>query len=210
MPVRNTLHDTYIGSKSARDSWRGTAMVLAMTDFNNAWEMMIGTERPSNEEVQKLAGKFQHNTTPNSNAPEVTLAWIESYTLQIEKLLHKAILGQEYKGNISLGTTLNKAWPEVSKQVEYRELQGEFSRHIEANLTNSMNKHPDTPLDKTDIKILQAAYTGADMTNTPEGAQNTLTRMAPGQTEPRKLFTDAVSLRLPCALKQANQLEHAL
>ncbi|CAF4414778.1 unnamed protein product, partial [Adineta steineri] len=52
------LHEMYLCGKSCRDFMRNTALSLHMTDFDFAWQTMIGQPRPNKEQIALLAKNF--------------------------------------------------------------------------------------------------------------------------------------------------------
>jgi len=95
------LHSMYLCSKSSRDFMRNTALSLHMTDFNLAWQTMIGELHPGKEQINLLASKFNsHKDAKNTN--KETLAWLELYAYDVAKLVYKCILDKDPKEDFNI------------------------------------------------------------------------------------------------------------
>lgn len=177
----DALHHLYRAHKIHRDAARATINAVAMADFDIAWPLLTGRQRPSHKEVTRLAGKFIHAVEPFSNPPEVTLAFLEDYFLKVEKLTYEMISGQKAKSLMRHGDALKKLWPELAGNVERRNRGAEFSRTIECHRTTLFDAAPDVPLSKTAFRITQALYTAANVVSAPVGILATRTRLEPVQ-----------------------------
>jgi phosphoenolpyruvate carboxylase len=123
------LHPMYLSGKSARDFMRNTALSLHMTDFDLAWQTMIGKTRPNQDELNLLAEKF----LPNKNAKntnEQILAWLELYAIKVAKLVHKSILDKDPDDQFNLQTPLRDGFPNLAQQLTIREESDEFGRYM--------------------------------------------------------------------------------
>ncbi|CAF1498001.1 unnamed protein product [Adineta ricciae] len=165
------LHDMYICGKSARDFMRNTALSLHMTDFDLAWETMIGEKRPNKEELMKLAKQFDRKQNTN-NSNQSILAWLEFYALDVAKLVHKCILGEDPKEDFNLQTPLKASFSNLAQQLTIREESDEFGRYAEAQMTNFLNHNLDHVLTEREMVTLQSCYAAADVVNAPEGGLN--------------------------------------
>jgi phosphoenolpyruvate carboxylase len=167
----NELHSMYLCSKSSRDFMRNTALSLHMTDFNLAWQTMIGEDHPGKEEIILLGKNFQPNKD-SKNTNKETLAWLELYANDVAKLVYKCILDKEPGDDFDLTTPLKEGFSNLSQQLTIREQSDEFGRYAEAEMTNFMNQNLDHVLDKCQCLTLQACYAAADVVNAPEGGLN--------------------------------------
>ncbi|CAF1687885.1 unnamed protein product [Adineta ricciae] len=161
----------YICGKSARDFMRNTALSLHMTDFDLAWETMIGEKRPNKEELMKLAKQFDRKQNTN-NSNQSILAWLEFYALDVAKLVHKCILGEDPKEDFNLQTPLKASFSNLAQQLAIREESDEFGRYAEAQMTNFINHNLDHVLTEREMITLQSCYAAADVVNAPEGGLN--------------------------------------
>jgi phosphoenolpyruvate carboxylase len=173
------LHSMYLCSKSSRDFMRNTALSLHMTDFDLAWQTMIGETRPDKNEIISLAKNFNsHKDAKNTN--KETLAWLELYAYDVAKLVHKCILDKEPDEDFNVQTPLKSGFSNLAQQLTIREESDEFGRYAEAEMTNFMNHNLDFVLGTNECLTLQACYAAADVVNAPEGGLNIeLTRKKP-------------------------------
>ncbi|UJR34324.1 hypothetical protein I4U23_021727 [Adineta vaga] len=165
------LHAMYLCGKSARDFMRNTALSLHMTDFDLAWQTMIGETRPNKDELRKLADQFNPKRDA-TNSNQSTLAWLEFYAYDVAKLVQKCILDQEPTDDFSLGTPLKISFSNLAQQLTIREESDEFGRFAEADMTNFMNHNLDHVLGDRETATLQSCYAAADVVNAPEGGLN--------------------------------------
>ncbi len=175
----DALHHLYRAHKIYRDAARATINAAAMANFDVAWPLLTGTERPPHKEVAKQAQKFVHAATPFANKPEVTLAFLEDYFLKVEKLTYEMVSGQKAKSTMRHGDALKKLWPELAKNVEQRNIGAEFARVIECYRTRAFDESPDTPLSEASFRITQALYASANVVSAPVGIVATRTRLEP-------------------------------
>ena len=175
------LHHLYRAHKIQRDAARATINVVAMADFDIAWPLLTGKERPDKKQVSKLAERFVYSPASHANTPEVTQAFLESYFLKAEKLTYGMVSGQSPKNNMRHGDALKKLWPELAVQVDKRDRSAEFSRVIECYRTRQFDAAPDTPLSEQSFRITQALYAAANVINAPVGILATRTRLEPVQ-----------------------------
>ncbi|PZO84370.1 MAG: phosphoenolpyruvate carboxylase [Micavibrio aeruginosavorus] len=175
----DALHHLYRTHKIHRDGTRATINAVTMADFDIAWRLLVGRSRPAPQEVYRLSTKFKYNAGSESNTPEITLAFMEQYFLQVEKISYEMISGQKAKKNFRHGDGLKKLWPELYNEVAYRERAAEFARVIECYRTEGFNSAPDVPLDLDEYRITQSLYTAADVINAPVGILATRTRLEP-------------------------------
>jgi phosphoenolpyruvate carboxylase len=173
------LHNMYLGSKSARDFMRNTAIALHMTDFEHAWEMMIGEKHPSKMELKELAKNFKQRKydkgqpeKPQKELNREVLAWLEVYAYKVAKLVYISIEGTIPPKEFTLQTPLEASFKDIADQLKARELDSEFGRYAEADMTYRLNKNPQLELDETMCLTLQAIYASADVVNAPEGGLN--------------------------------------
>ncbi len=179
--VENTgagaLHHLYRAHKIHRDAARATISALAMADFDIAWPLLAGKPRPDAATVATLADAFDPVISVPSK--EHTLAYLEVYFLDVEKMTFTMITGRAAPEDLQHGTALRVLWPDLGAQVARRDLGAEFSRVIECYRTREMDKHPDTPVMEKSFRITQALYTAANVVNTPVGILATRTRLEP-------------------------------
>jgi phosphoenolpyruvate carboxylase len=167
----NELHSMYLCSKSCRDFMRNTALSLHMTDFDLAWQTMIGELRPDPNQITSLAKNFNPNKS-GRNTNKETLAWLETYAYDVAKLVHKCILNKDPTDGFDLQTALKSGFSNLSQQLTIREQSDEFGRYAEAEMTNFINHNLDFVLGPTECLTLQSAYAAADVVNAPEGGLN--------------------------------------
>jgi phosphoenolpyruvate carboxylase len=173
------LHPMYLCSKSTRDFMRNTALSLHMTDFDLAWETMIGEERPDKNEITLLAKNF-NPSKDGINTNKETLAWLELYAYDVAKLVYKCILNKDPDENFNVLTPLREGFSNLAQQLAIREQSDEFGRYAEAEMTNFMNHNLDYVLGTHECLTLQACYAAADVVDAPEGGLNIeLTRRNP-------------------------------
>jgi hypothetical protein len=142
-----------------------------MTDFNLAWQTMIGELHPGKEQISLLASKFNsHKDAKNTN--KETLAWLELYAYDVAKLVYKCILDKDPKEDFNLETPLKEGFSSLAQQLTIREQSDEFGRYAEAEMTNFMNQNLDHVLDRHQCFTLQSCYAAADVVNAPEGGLN--------------------------------------
>ena len=176
----DALHHLYRAHKLYRDAARATVNAARMADFDIAWPLLTGKTRPSGAQVEKLAKRFIHTPEPGTNPPEVTLAFLELYFLEVEKLTFEMVSGHKPKASMHHGDALRKLWPDLSAQVERRDRNAEFARVIECYRTRYLDENePNTPLSETAFRITQALYTSANVVNAPVGILATRTRLEP-------------------------------
>jgi phosphoenolpyruvate carboxylase len=173
------LHHLYKSHKMHRDGARVNINAAPIADFDIAWPLLAGRERPERPEVIELANRFRETPEPHANPPEVTLAFLEEYFLRVEKLTYQMVTGVVADEDFRHGDGLRLLWPELAEQVEYRNRCAEFARVIEMKLTRHFDHHPDTPLDERMFRIVQAIYTAADVIDAPTGIEATRTRLEP-------------------------------
>jgi hypothetical protein len=167
----NELHSMYLCSKSCRDFMRNTALSLHMTDFDLAWQTMIGELRPDPNQITSLAKNFNPNKS-GRNTNKETLAWLETYAYDVAKLVHKCILNKDPTDGFDLQTALKSGFSNLSQQLTIREQSDEFGRYAEAEMTNFINHNLDFVLGPTECLTLQSCYAAADVVNAPEGGLN--------------------------------------
>lgn len=173
------LHHLYKSHKMHRDGARVNINAAPIADFDIAWPLLAGRERPERAEVIELANRFRETPEPHANPPEVTLAFLEEYFLRVETLTYEMVTGVAPGEDFRHGDGLRLLWPELAEQVEYRNRCAEFARVIEMKLTRHFDHHPDTPLDERMFRIVQAIYTAADVIDAPAGIEATRTRLEP-------------------------------
>jgi hypothetical protein len=173
------LHEMYKCSKSCRDFMRNTALSLHMTDFDLAWQTMIGKPHPDRNQLILLAKQFQREKN-GKNTNEEILAWLELYAYDVAKLVHKCILDKDPTEDFNLQTPLKSGFSNLAQQLTIREESDEFGRYAEAEMTNFMNHNLDFILGEKECLTLQSSYAAADVVNAPEGGLNIeLTRTKP-------------------------------
>ncbi len=175
----DALHHLYRAHKIQRDAARATINVVAMADFDIAWPLLIGRKRPNRQHIAKLAAAFTCDPAPNSNPPEVTLAFLEDYFFRAEQLTYSMVAGQPPPQNMRHGGALKKLWPELALQVAQRNRHAEFARVIECYRTRQFDAAPDVPLSEDAFRITQALYTAANVINAPVGILATRTKLEP-------------------------------
>ena len=173
------LHHLYRSHKIHRDGARVNINAAPIADFDIAWPMLVGRERPTGEEVEELAGHFRPEADSGENEPEVTLAYLESYFLKTEKLTFEMVTGEEAGADFRHGDGLRILWPELAEQVEHRNRFAEFARVVEAYRNEGFNAKPDEAISELEYRITQAIYTAADVIDAPTGILATRTRLEP-------------------------------
>lgn len=171
------LHHLYLAHKIHRDAARATLSALTMADFDIAWPLLTGTPRPDAETVARKAALFDAGAQPS--VPDQTLAYLEAYFLDVEKMTIAMITGTPAPEDLTHGAGLRLLWPDLGAQVARRDRSAEFARVIECYRTREMDKAPDTPVTEIPFRITQALYTAANVVNTPVGILATRTRLEP-------------------------------
>lgn len=168
------LHDVYRGSKSFRDYMRSAAISLYMTDFSTSWQMMIGKEKPSDEQIANLAQAYKDKVQNNQPvANEETLAFIESEAKRTEELVFEAIYGRAKQAGEDL---LSEKWPEIKAEIDYSNENSTFARTAEIMVTQHVNEFPQEIYDDLTKAVVRNAYCGIDSRNTPLGVMLALTK----------------------------------
>ncbi|PZP57291.1 MAG: phosphoenolpyruvate carboxylase [Micavibrio aeruginosavorus] len=170
------LHHLYRAHKIHRDGARVTINAVVMADFDIAWPLLTGKIRPSPKQVAELAVEF--NPEQEANA-ETTLAFLEEYFLEVEKLSFEMVSGQKAPKVFKMGDALRILWPELAEQVALRDQGAEFARVIECYRTRQFDKRGDQPLSEIEFRITQALYASANVVNAPVGILATRTRLEP-------------------------------
>lgn len=173
------LHHLYRTHKIHRDGARATINAVAMADFDIAWPLLAGRSRPKPQEVFRFAGKFKYKDTAGEDTAVITMAFLEQYFLDVEKLSYEMVSGQKARKTFLPGDALKKLWPELESEVAYRARAAEFSRVIECHRAQQFHDAPDVPLTETDFRITQCLYTASDVINAPVGILATRTRLEP-------------------------------
>ncbi len=173
------LHHLYKTHKIHRDGARATINAVPMADFDIAWPLLVGKERPLPVEVSKLADQFKYKDEEGNNTPEITLAFFERYFLEVEKLSYEMISGQKANKTFHHGDGLKKLWPELYAEVMFRDRAAEFARVIECYRTCQFHENPDEPLSEMEFRITQCLYAACDVINAPVGILATRTRLEP-------------------------------
>lgn len=170
----------YEHDKSTRDSFRSMAISLFMTNFDVAWEMMIGETRPEDKDIKSLAASYQ----PDHNIdPKITLAHIETEANETAKLLYKIISGKDkVDKNFKPQDLLKSFWSELASEVADREERLKFSHHLEAKLTSDLNKqgkqHPDENVEGNKIaNLIRSIHSSCVGSEAPKGSMQTLTKI---------------------------------
>jgi len=179
------LHHLYKAYKIHRDGARVTINSAAMTDFDLAWALLAGRHRPDDETVNRLAQSFVVSNDPLKNKADVTLAWLQTYFLETEKLTFEMVTGRVARSSFRIGDGLRILWPDLWAQVMYRNRGAFFARVIEMHLTRQLEMAPDMKIDEPLFRIVQAIYAAADTINAPVGILATRTRLEPAR---RSLF----------------------
>lgn len=201
------LHHLYRAHKIHRDAARATLSALTMADFDIAWPLLVGMPRPDAKTVAHKAALFDAAASPG--APDVTLAYLEQYFLDVERMTIAMITGAAAPEDLTHGAGLRLLWPDLGAQVARRDRSAEFARVIECYRTREMDKSPDVPVEETPFRITQALYTAANVVNTPVGILATRTRLEPQATrdtaatrQPESWLEEAVQdkLVLPACL----------
>ena len=190
------LHHLYKSHKIQRDGARVNINAAPIADFDIAWPLLAGRERPDKVEIDALARQFRDGENSGAAPPDVTLAFLEKYFLEVEKLTFEMVTGQAADSGFRHGDGLKRLWPELAEQVEYRNRTAEFARVIEMELTRRMDAAPDVPVDADHFRIIQAIYTAADVIDAPTGILATRTRIEPGETMPQSFNETDVRDRL--------------
>lgn len=173
------LHHLYRTHKIHRDGVRATINAVPMADFDLAWTLLADRERPMPAGVSALADQFRYKDTEGVNSPDVTLAFLEQYFLEVEKLSYEMITGRKAPKNFRHGDGLKKLWPELYTEVTSRDRGAEFARVIECYRTRHFYKNPDKKLSEVEFRITQNLYTSCDVINAPVGILATRTRLEP-------------------------------
>ena len=173
------LHHLYRAHKIHRDGARATINAVTMADFDLAWPLLAGRKRPAPQEVFRLARKFKYRDDAGEDTAEITLAFLEQYFLDTERLSFEMVAGQKARKNFRHGDALKKLWPELAGEVSFRARAAEFSRVIECHRAAQFAASPDVPLSETEFRITQSLYTAADVINAPVGILATRTRLEP-------------------------------
>ncbi len=170
------LHHLYRAHKIHRDGARVTINAVVMADFDIAWPLLTGKMRPSPKQVAELAASFNPEQKADATT---TLAFLEEYFLDVEKLSFEMVSGQKAPKTFRMGDALRILWPELAEQVALRDQGAEFARVIECYRTRHFDKRGDEPLSEIEFRITQALYASANVVNAPVGILATRTRLEP-------------------------------
>ena len=173
------LHHLYRAHKIHRDGARATINAAIMADFDIAWPLLTNRPRPSKDEISTLAGQFE---TAKDCPPEITLAFLEEYFLNVERLSYEMVSGLPAPKTFRFGDALRKLWPELAEHVAHRDREAEFARVIECYRTRQFDENPDVPLSEEEFRITQALYASSNVVNAPVGILATRTRLEPVTT----------------------------
>ena len=173
------LHHLYRTHKIHRDGVRATINAVPMADFDLAWPLLTGRERPMPADVSKLADQFRYKDADGVNTTEITLAFLEQYFLEVEKLSYEMITGRKANKHFHHGDGLKKLWPELYNEVASRDRGAEFARVIECHRAHIFYENADEPLSEMDFRITQNLYASCDVINAPVGILATRTRLEP-------------------------------
>ena len=175
----DALHHLYRTHKIHRDGARATINAVTMADFDIAWPLLAGRPRPSAKDVSELALRFDYKDMNERDGPAITMAFLEDYFLNVEKLSFEMVSGQAARRNFRHGDALKTLWPELDGEVSNRARAAEFSRAVECYRAMEFQKYPDRPLSETEFRITQSLYAAADVVNAPVGILATRTRLEP-------------------------------
>ncbi|MFT6346428.1 MAG: phosphoenolpyruvate carboxylase [Myxococcota bacterium] len=161
----------YFHDKGTRDSFRNIAMSLAMTDFDVAWKMMIGDNRPNLNEIYLLSEKYRNNEFADFDEKtqnRITLAHIEIEAIKTAKLIDKIIVNDDNSSNLPRNL-LTKLWGNLAIRIENREKRLKFAHLLEAKITFDLpdieKRYPQDQQAKQLIRAINAACTGSESPN---------------------------------------------
>ncbi|MES2676815.1 MAG: phosphoenolpyruvate carboxylase [Pseudomonadota bacterium] len=176
-------HQMYRQDKPTRDSFRSMSMSLFMTDFDVAWKMMIGEERPDSKMIEFWAKAYPplEETDPKLQL-RITLAHIEQEAIETAKLIYRTIKNGQAAGedlsNFTPQDLLTSFWPDLAEEIRDREERLKFAHLVEAELTNNLG--PDEkryPKDQDIEQQIRAWDTACMGSEAPIGSMLTLTKL---------------------------------
>jgi phosphoenolpyruvate carboxylase len=178
-------HLMYREDKSTRDSFRSMSMSLFMSDFDVACKMMVGSERPTTEEIKVLAQKYnteEFKTLGQEEQNKVTISHIEVEAIETSKLIYQIIKNkksvEEDLSNFTPQDLLKSFWPDLAAEIADREQRLKFSHLVEAYLTSALapdeKRYPKSAETEQAIRVWNTACMGSEA---PVGSMLTLTKL---------------------------------
>jgi phosphoenolpyruvate carboxylase len=191
----------YESDKSTRDTSRSVAISLAMTNFNVAWNMMIGEERPEN--IQDLANQYPPvDEITQKEKNKITLAHIEQEAIETAKIIYQVITKEKAREDFKAHDLLKELWPDLYSEIEDREKRLEFAHLVEADITRNLaEEEKQMPNDLDAAQILRAIHSACCESNAPVGSMLTLTKLHKDESKIRDEGNFEVSDALLSKLK---------
>jgi len=147
------LREVYAGSKGFRDFVRNQITVLFMVDFDHAWEMMAGRQRPSPEEIEAMAKKFEtiETVADIKERQAITLAYLDVATHNVGKRFYEIIEGKPAPKDLELKTLLDLYSPELAIEMRFREREALLGKISERDFVARGNADGSMVLDQYDL-----------------------------------------------------------
>ncbi len=174
------LHDLYSASKTFRDYMRSSAMALYMTDFESAWNLMLGQNPPETDEFLALVDSYNFKMSQGKQdeiTDAETLAFVEFRAEETKALVYEAITGKEVE--IFDGFDVMEKFQEVKLEIDKRKENCAFANFTQARINNLANQ-AENKFEIFDEELQQVSgysYCASDVAaNAPLGSQHTSTK----------------------------------
>ncbi len=159
------LLDLYFYNNSFRDFVRNQIIALDMVDINYAWKMLVGIERPPIEEIIKLSKNFADNKKMQKltlkKRQKITMAFLDFYIFEVGKNIAKSLFSQDLELNYEfydLNKILEIYSSNLANEIKYCKNESYFTKLVEADFTDFLNKNPAEILNEIDLKNIHNCY----------------------------------------------------
>ena len=188
------LNEMYKNDKSTRDSFRSIAVALYMTNFNMAWQMLIGEARPKDPNILLSEEYNPLQKAETIEQHKQTLSFIEGQANETAKIIYQAITGKEViREDFNAHDLLQEIWPNLAKQIDLREDTLALSHAAEILTTQKVNSYDlATELSGEELTALKTFYAACDQTNAPVGQVISVTRCRDGRQDDIELSDEQV------------------
>ncbi len=130
-----------------------------------AWKMLIGIERPPIEEIIKLSKNFADNKKMQKLTlkmrQKITMAFLDFYIFEVGKYIAKSLFNQDLELNYEfydLNKILEIYSSNLANEIKYCKKESDFTKLVEADYINFLNKNPNEILTEIDLKNIHNCY----------------------------------------------------
>ncbi len=206
-------HTIYTSSKTFRDSMRSAATSIAMTNWDKAWQTLLGQEMPDSAHshyFEALEASYKEKMAQGRQgeiSDEESLCFLKGEAERTARLIYQAITGKEPARNFQL---LEK-FSILQEEIDLRKENTVFGDALEGLMNALANKSPREPFDRELKKLVQEVYCATETSSTaPIGAINTITRHKEVAAREKDQiispdFFDQEDIELAFKMKQARQ-----